>query len=129
VRCPALDPAVGWSWHKPCAILLFLESSAPPDTHVCLQEHLFEQLNQLLSRGLAEPEGKEQLATVRLLACKVRAARAACWRLCARLPVLAATAARRSAVQSCGRPPLFWGSSSLCCRLSLSSLLPCVYNP
>lgn len=38
---------------------------APP------QEHLFEQLEQLLSRALEEPEGREQLATVRLLGCKV----------------------------------------------------------
>lgn len=36
-----------------------------------MQEHLFEQLHQLLSRALLEPQGKEQLATVRLLACKV----------------------------------------------------------
>lgn len=36
------------------------------------EEHLFEQLFQLLSRALGEPEGREQLATVRLLACKVR---------------------------------------------------------
>lgn len=35
------------------------------------EEHLFEQLFQLLSRALGEPEGREQLATVRLLACKV----------------------------------------------------------
>ncbi|EFN52596.1 hypothetical protein CHLNCDRAFT_138627 [Chlorella variabilis] len=35
------------------------------------EEHLFEQLNQLLSRALGEPEGKEQLAVVRLLARKV----------------------------------------------------------
>ncbi len=37
-----------------------------------LQEHLFEQLFQLLSRALAAPEGREQLASLRLLACKVR---------------------------------------------------------
>jgi zinc finger-like protein len=36
------------------------------------EEHLFEQLFQLLSRALAAPEGREQLASLRLLACKVR---------------------------------------------------------
>lgn len=41
-----------------------------PNRHV--QEHLFEQLFQLLARALAAPEGKEQLAGLRLLACKVR---------------------------------------------------------
>ena len=57
---------------QPLPACLLNSLPAPLSSIPCTQEHLFEQLEQLLSRALGEPEGgREQAATVRLLGCKV----------------------------------------------------------